>query len=146
MPKLSELSVGICRCSIWASSTNNAHTFSTTIIVHNAFPSRHRHQWLPPRTSITQSHNDKQYFSVPHRFLLYLTLPLVFPPESGGPPESHCSPGTVQDSGYSPGGIWWDCFPTLVPFDSSGNPVGITLFRHHVPYFRGHVTSHLTFL
>ena len=52
---------------------------------------------------------------------LYLTLPLVFPPESGGPPESHCSPDTVQDSGCSPGRIWWDCFPTLVPFDSSWN-------------------------
>ena len=29
-------SVGICRRSIWASSTNNAHSFSTTIIVHDA--------------------------------------------------------------------------------------------------------------
>ena len=29
-------SVGICQCSIWVSSTNNAHSFSTTIIVHDA--------------------------------------------------------------------------------------------------------------
>ena len=29
-------SVGICRCSIWVSSTNNAHSFSTTLIVHDA--------------------------------------------------------------------------------------------------------------
>ena len=58
-----------------------------------------------------------------------LISPLVFPP------ESHCSAGTVQDSGCSPGRIWWDCFPTPVLFDSSGNPVGIpTLFRHHVDY------------
>ena len=69
--------------------------------------------------------------------LLYLTLPLVFPPESGRPPESHCSPSKVQDSDCSPGGSWWDCFPTLVPFDSCGNPVGIpTLFRDHVLYFK----------
>jgi len=27
------------------------------------------------------------------RSLLYLTLPLVFPPESSGLPDSHCSPG-----------------------------------------------------
>ena len=67
---------------------------------------------------------------------LYSTLPLVFPPESGRPLESHCSPGKVQDSGCSPGRLWWDCFPTLVPFDFSRNPVRIpTLSRHHVPYF-----------
>ena len=79
--------------------------------------------------------------------LLYLTLPLVFPPESGGPPESHSSPGKVQDSSYSPSGLWWDCFPTPVPFDSSGNPVGIpTLFRRHVPDLISHVTSRLDFM
>jgi len=39
-------------------------------------------------------------------FPLYLTLPLVFPPESGGLLDSHCSPGKVQHSGCSPGGIW----------------------------------------
>jgi len=37
---------------------------------------------------------------------LYLTLPLVFPLESGGLPDSHCSPGKVQHSGCSPGGLW----------------------------------------
>jgi len=37
---------------------------------------------------------------------LYITLPLVFPPESGGPPKSHCSPGKVWHSCCSPGGIW----------------------------------------
>jgi hypothetical protein len=58
-----------------------------------------------------------------------LTLPLVFPPESGGLPKSHSSPGKVRHSGYSPGGIQWDyCIPTLVrsfPLDSRWNPVGI---------------------
>jgi len=37
---------------------------------------------------------------------LYLTLPLVFPPESSGLPDSHCSPGKVRHSGCSPGGLW----------------------------------------
>jgi hypothetical protein len=60
---------------------------------------------------------------------LYLTLPLVFPPESGGLLESQSSPGKVRHSGCSPGGILWDyCVPTLVrsfPLDSRWNPVGI---------------------
>jgi hypothetical protein len=60
---------------------------------------------------------------------LYLTLPLVFPLESGGLPESHSSPGKVQHSGYSPGGIQWDYYiPTLVrsfPLDSRWILVGI---------------------
>ena len=63
--------------------------------------------------------------------MLCLTLPHVFPL------ESHCSPCKVWHSGCSPGRIWWDCFPSLIPFDSSGNPVGIpTPFQHHVCYFK----------
>ena len=93
--------------------------------------------WTPAQQKLYSSHLQA----------LYLTLPMVFPPESGRPPESHCSPGQVQDSGCSPGRLGWDCFPTLVPFDSSGNPVGIpTLFRHHVPDLISHVTSRLDFM
>jgi hypothetical protein len=58
---------------------------------------------------------------------LYLTLPLVFPPESSGLLESHSSPGKVRYSGCSPGGIQWEASgkPVGSQWEASGNPVGI---------------------
>jgi len=66
---------------------------------------------LPPwllgmSVDISEEGEDIRESSVDSGIDLYLTLPLVFPQESGGLPDSHCSPGKVQHSGCSPGGLW----------------------------------------
>ena len=57
-------SVGICRRSIWASSTNNKQC--PFFLHHHHRPRRpptspplHRHQWPPSRTSVTHDHDSE---------------------------------------------------------------------------------------
>ena len=58
-----KLSVGICRRSIWASSTNNAHSFSNHHCPRH--PPRHHHQCPRPRTSVTHNHDSEDDMATP---------------------------------------------------------------------------------